>query len=94
MLNVFRMVSLIEGLSYLAILSITAGIISRDYIFYLGMGHGVLFILYLVLSLQVSHQHKWSIIVWLLIFIASVIPFAFIAVDIYLKKQLHQGKTP
>jgi len=86
MLRFFRTISVLEGLSYLIILSVTLGVISRDYVFILGMGHGVLFVLYLVLSLLVAGARKWSLIVWLPIFFAALIPFAFIPVELYLRK--------
>ncbi|MBV0934347.1 DUF3817 domain-containing protein [Marinobacterium weihaiense] len=83
----FRAISVLEGLSYLLILSVTLGAISREFVSMLGMAHGVLFILYLVLSLQASHKKGWSVMVWLLVFLASLVPFAFIAVEMFLKKQ-------
>lgn len=87
-LKIFRLVSLSEGISYLLILSVTLGMISRDYVFPLGAAHGVLFIVYLMLSLNVSHKQSWSIVVWLLIFFASIVPFAFFAVELFLRKEL------
>jgi len=81
------MVSVIEGISYLVILSVTLGLMSREYIFPIGITHGVLFLMYLILSLQASHKKSWSVIIWFLIFLASVIPFAFIAVDVFLRKE-------
>ena len=89
----FRMISFVEGMSYLLILSVTLGFISRDYVSILGMGHGVLFMLYLVLSLQATHKKGWSILVWLLLFLASLIPFAFIAVEIFLRKETQKSST-
>lgn len=92
MLKVFRVVSLVEGISYLLILCVTLGIISRDYVFIIGMGHGVIFLLYFVLSLLASHRQNWSLGVWLMIFLASIIPFAFIPVEIFIKKELTRNK--
>ncbi|NOQ36128.1 MAG: DUF3817 domain-containing protein [Methylococcaceae bacterium] len=86
MLNTFRTISIFEGLSYLIILSVTLGIISREYVFYLGMSHGVLFLLYLILSLIVSSKNNWSLKIWIPLFLASLMPFAFIPVELYLKK--------
>ena len=80
-------------MSYLLILSVTLGFISRDYVSILGMGHGVLFMLYLVLSLQATHKKGWSILVWLLLFLASLIPFAFIAVEVFLRKETQKSST-
>ena len=92
-MNIFRIASLLEGISYLLILSITLGIISRDYVFYLGSVHGVLFIAYLILSLHASHKRNWSVITWLLVFLASIIPFAFIGVEFYIRQQLSEVKV-
>jgi integral membrane protein len=89
-LNFFRAVSALEGISYLVILSVTAGIISRDYVFALGMTHGALFLIYMFASLQTSHKRGWSVFVWLLIFLAAVVPFAFIAVELFLRKEMEQ----
>lgn len=86
MIQYFRAVSFLEGLSYLTILSVTLGFISRDYVFPIGMGHGVLFILYLFLSLTVSNKQGWSILIWLALFAAAVVPFGFIPVEYYLRK--------
>ena len=86
MFNFFRIISVAEGLSYLTILSVTLGVISRDYIFNIGMFHGVLFILYIIVSLIVSDKKVWPILTWLALFVASVVPFAFIAVELYLRK--------
>lgn len=90
-MNIFRTISFIEGISYLLILSVTLGFISREFVSTLGMAHGVLFVLYFVLSLVASHKQGWSVMVWLLVFLASLIPFAFIAVEMFLQKQM--GKT-
>jgi len=92
MIKAFRLVSLLEGLSYLIILSVTLGFISREFVFPLGMTHGVLFMVYLVFSLVVAQKQQWSVIVWLGIFLASIIPFAFLPVELFLKKSAAQDK--
>jgi len=92
MIKAFRLVSLLEGLSYLIILSVTLGFISREFVFPLGMTHGVLFMVYLVFSLVVAQKQQWSVIVWLGIFLASIIPFAFLPVELFLKKSAVQEK--
>ncbi|WP_154223534.1 DUF3817 domain-containing protein [Marinicella rhabdoformis] len=88
MLKLFRVASLLEGCSYLAILCVTLGFISRDYVFIIGMTHGALFFLYFLLSLVVSHRQDWSVVVWLLVLIAAFIPFAFVPVELFLQKEL------
>ncbi len=89
-MKIFRLVSLSEGISYLLILAVTLGIISREYVSLLGAAHGVLFIVYMMLSLNVSHKQKWSVVVWLLVFFASIVPFAFIVVELFLKRELRK----
>jgi integral membrane protein len=86
--KIFRLVSLLEGISYLLILSVTLGMIGREYVFPLGVAHGVLFVAYLILSLNVSHTKSWSVIVWLLVFLASIVPLAFIVVELFLRKDM------
>ena len=86
MVNVFRVISVLEGLSYLAILSVSLGLISRDYVSQIGMGHGILFIVYLFLSVSISDKQRWSLKVWASMFLASITPFAFVLVELYLRK--------
>jgi len=85
-LNVFRAISILEGLSYLAILCVAYGVLSRDLGFPIGMTHGVLFMLYLVVSLAVAHKQAWSLKIWLPVFLASIVPLAFIGLEMYLQK--------
>ena len=86
-LKLFRLISLSEGISYLLILSVTFGFISRDYVSGLGMAHGILFIAYTMLSLDVRSKQNWSTIVWLLVFLASLIPFSFIVIELFLRRE-------
>ena len=86
MLKAFRMTSILEGLSYLTILSVTAGLISREYVFQIGMTHGVLLMFYIAFSFIVANKENWSLKIWLPIFFASLVPLAFILVELYLKK--------
>ncbi len=92
-LNLFRAASAAEGLSFLVILSVSLGIISRDYVFMIGMTHGVLFLVYMVLSLWVSNSRNWSVLVWLMIFLAAVVPFAFIAVEMFLRRDEQKAEA-
>ena len=87
MLKYFRIISVVEGLSYLAILCVTLGVISREFVSYLGMFHGVLFMLYIALSFVVADKKGWSILSWVALFLASVVPFAFIIVELLLRKE-------
>jgi integral membrane protein len=93
MLKLFRIASLVEGLSYLLILCVTLGFISREFVGVIGMGHGVLFMAYCALSLSASHKQNWSVVVWLLVLAAAVVPFAFIPVEMFLKKECLKHET-
>lgn len=90
MFDTFRTLSLIEGLSLLSLL-----FIAMPAKYYLGMPiivplvgttHGLLFLTYLVLSLVVSHRGKWSVLKWLVVLFAGVIPFACFVLERYLKR--------
>ena len=45
-----------------------------------------------MLSLVVSHRQGWSVITWLLTLLAGMVPFAFVAVEAFLKKE--QRRNP
>ncbi len=89
----FRLVALLEGVSYLVLLFIAmplkywANI--PEVVKYTGWAHGVLFVLYIVLLLQVWIQYRWSFIKVLLAFIASLVPFGTFVLDSKLKKEQH-----
>jgi integral membrane protein len=74
----FLLVAFLEGCSFLLFaitmpLKYMMGLPKPNY--FIGMAHGVLFILYLVLLFLVSYQYKWSVKKIALSFIASLIPF-------------------
>ena len=54
----------------------------------IGMLHGILFILYLLLLLQVATQQKWTFKKIALAFIAALIPFG----TIYASKKLYPSQ--
>ena len=53
---------------------------------YVGMGHGVLFILFIVLLAIAAIQYKWKLPFIIFSFIASLIPFGTFYLDTKLKK--------
>ena len=85
MLSFFRKLSLIEGFSLIVLLFIAMPAKYQfgyfDSVWIVGMTHGILWLAYLAVSLVVSHQQKWSIMFWLLVLFASVIPFACFFLD-------------
>ncbi len=87
MLKVFRIASLLEGVSYLLILSVSLEIITREFVFTIGIVHGLLFLAYMVLSLLASHKQGWSVMVWFFVLLAAIVPFAFIVVEVFIRKE-------
>ncbi|MDN3647861.1 DUF3817 domain-containing protein [Reinekea marina] len=90
MLKAFRAISVLEGLSYLVILGVTFGFISREWVMVLGLTHGALFTLYFVASLIVTHKMAWPVWGWLLLLLVSIVPFAFIALEWFLRQREHK----
>lgn len=90
MLKLFRYLSLLEGVSLLAILSVTLGLISRDFVMFIGMAHGVLFMSYIIFALVVVSKMKWHILMWAAFIATGFIPFAFIPVEVYLKNKIDE----
>ena len=85
-----RIVAFIEGCSYLLlgftmILKYKFSMPQPNYI--VGLAHGILFVLYVVLVLQVSVLHKWRIIKMFWAFLASLIPFGTFYADKVLFRQ-------
>ncbi|QHL87358.1 DUF3817 domain-containing protein [Nibribacter ruber] len=90
-LDRFRSIAIIEGISFLLLLIIAMpmkymmGI--PEPVKYMGWAHGVLFVLFMALLLQVWIQYKWSFWKVALAFIASLIPFGTFWLD---KKIAHE----
>ncbi len=90
MLKAFRLTAILEGISYLLLFGITmplkhwAGIFEPNKV--VGYAHGGLFILYVIIALVFCWERKWSIKRFIVLFIASLLPFGtFYADKKYLK---------
>jgi integral membrane protein len=86
-----RIVAFMEGCSFLLlgftmILKYKFSIPQPNYI--VGLAHGILFVLYIFLLLQVSFLHRWSIFKMFMAFIASLIPFGTFYADKVLFREL------
>ncbi|WP_317206779.1 DUF3817 domain-containing protein [Hymenobacter sp. BT770] len=74
-----RLIAFLEGVSLLVLLGIAmplkylAG--QPTAVRYVGMAHGLLFVLYVVLVIQVAMQQRWSFGKMALALLASVVPF-------------------
>ncbi|MGB5887662.1 MAG: DUF3817 domain-containing protein [Acinetobacter venetianus] len=90
-----RIVGTLEGISFLLLLGIAMPIkyIWGNPIFvkYIGMGHGVLFLLFLVMLLVVCHRMKWSLSVFNMGLIAAVLPFGPFVFDRKIKQLADQN---
>jgi integral membrane protein len=91
LLNVFRIIAFLEGISYILLLFIAVPIkyFGNDpqYVKLLGMPHGMLFLAYIILAVILGSKLKWKSNTLLFILAASIIPFGTFYVDkVYLKK--------
>ena len=81
----FRLISFLEGISYLLLLFIAVPIKysqgDESYVKILGMPHGILFVSYIVLAIVIQNQMKWNLKTLGIIGLASVIPFGTFYVD-------------
>ena len=89
-IQTLRVVGLLEGLTFLLLLFIA---MPMKYMFdnpvlvkYVGMGHGVLFILFLIVLFAVCEKQKWSITIFLMGLAASILPFGPFVFDRKLKR--------
>ena len=85
-----RLVGTLEGISFLLLLFVA---MPMKYLLgnpilvkYVGMGHGVLFIAFLAVLFVVCEKQKWSLTMFLMGLIASILPFGPFVFDAKLKK--------
>ena len=96
MIKTFRVISYLEGISYILLLFIAVPIkyYANDpsLVKLLGMPHGLLFVAYVILSLVSSKKYRWNSKKTLVVLISSVIPFGTFYVDYkYLKTDQHRN---
>lgn len=74
-----RLTGVLEGLSFIILLAIAmpmkylAG--KPQMVSIVGMAHGVLFVLYIILTVVAKFQYPWSWKKMLFLWVASVVPF-------------------
>lgn len=85
MKNVFRIVALLEGISYILLLFIATPIKylagNESYVKLLGMPHGLLFVAYIVIAYLIKDEMKWDKKTFLTVLAASLIPFGTFYID-------------
>lgn len=88
-IQTLRIIGLLEGISFLLLLFIAMPmkymLDNPVLVKYVGMGHGVLFILFLIVLFTVCERQKWSIYMFILGLIASILPFGTFVFDRKLK---------
>ena len=81
----FRIVGFLEGISYLLLMSL--GLYFKyvlndpSYVKLLGMPHGLLFMLYLILAYLIKDEMQWKFKDLSIVFLGSIIPFGTFYVD-------------
>ncbi|MBU2951068.1 DUF3817 domain-containing protein [Tamlana agarivorans] len=90
-INIFRLIALLEGVSYILLLFIATPIkyLANDpqYVKMLGMPHGLLFVAYVAMAFMFKKEFAWNTKQFFTVLIASVIPFGTFYIDkVYLKK--------
>lgn len=90
-LSIFRKVAVAEGLSYIALIFVAMPLkYFADMplaVKYTGWAHGIFFMLYVVMVIMCFIEYKWKIGKTILIFLASLLPFAPFYVDKRLKEE-------
>ena len=81
MLKFFKIVAILEGVSFLVLLAnmlIIKNInidLYKSLLFPIGMAHGILFIAYVVLAIMLKFELDWDWKKFTIIIIASLLPF-------------------
>jgi len=85
MIKTFRVISFLEGISYLLLLFVAVPIKyfgdNEAYVKMLGMPHGLLFIGYIILAIMLKYELEWKSKTFWMILAASVIPFGTFYID-------------
>jgi len=85
MKKAFRVISLLEGLSFIVLLFIATPIKyfgeNDSYVKMFGMPHGILFLLYVVFAIMLKYELEWKSKTTLMVLLASVIPFGTFYID-------------
>jgi len=85
MIKVFKIVSYLEGISYLLLLGVGVPLkyLANDpsWVKALGMPHGILFMAYIILAIVVRQIKNWDVKTTIIVLLASVIPFGTFYVD-------------
>lgn len=91
MINLFKIVSLLEGVSYILLLFIATPIKylqdNPEYVKMLGMPHGLLFVVYIIMAIMLKYELDWKGKTFGIVCLLSILPFGTFFVGKYLKKE-------
>jgi integral membrane protein len=97
-LRLLRLIAFTEGVSFLVLLLVAmplkylAGLPLAVRI--VGMIHGVLFIVFVVVLVWVSIARRWPVRRWLLAFVSSIVPFGMLFFDRVLRRDIAGAREP
>lgn len=84
-LNLFRLIAFLEGVSYILLLGVGVPLKylgdNPVLVKTLGMPHGLLFIAYIALAIFIQLDVKWNKKTFVLVLLASLIPFGTFYID-------------
>ncbi len=85
MLKLFRLTAILEGISYLMLFGIGMPLKYMANMpqpnIYIGYAHGFLFLAYVVLAIVVCFEKSWGLKRFIILFIASLLPFGTFYID-------------
>lgn len=93
MINIFRVVSFLEGISYILLMFLGMPYkyleaLGKDpyFVKMFGMPHGILFVAYIALAVLLKMELKWDNKTFGMVCLLSILPFGTFFVGKYLKK--------
>ena len=85
MKSIFRVVSFLEGVSYLLLMSLGLyykyALNDPSFVKMFGMPHGILFMLYIVLAIMLKKEMNWNGKTLGIVLLASILPFGTFYID-------------
>lgn len=94
LINIFRVTAFLEGVSYILLLFIATPIkyFGNDpqYVKMLGMPHGILFMLYVILAYMLKQENVWFKDNFKFTLLAAIIPFGTFILEQKYNKAIHK----
>ncbi|MGO4906374.1 DUF3817 domain-containing protein [Flavobacterium sp. W20_MBD1_R3] len=87
MLKIFKIVALLEGVSYLVLFSNMLIVkptnieLYKSLLYPIGMAHGILFVSYIILAIMLKFEQNWEFKKFGIICLGSLIPFGTFYID-------------